>query len=63
MRISWQKELYGKVPEYRLLGPECKPQNNNKNNSNNNFKGIHHRQLWFRERLRQPIGCRHIISS
>jgi hypothetical protein len=19
--------------------------------------------LWFRERLRQPIGCRHIISS
>jgi hypothetical protein len=46
-----------------LLGPEFKPQNNNNNKSYNNFKGIHHRQLWPRERKRNPIGCRHKISS
>jgi hypothetical protein len=63
MRISWQKELHGKVPVYQLLGPEFKLQNNNNNKSYNNFKGIHHRHLWPKERKRQPIGCRHIISS
>jgi hypothetical protein len=45
MRISWQKELHGRFPEYQLLGPEFKPQNDNNNKSYNNFKGIHHRQL------------------